>query len=261
MRIVIVANGIIARKNDVAHLARKADFIIAADGGAAYCVEIGIFPDVVIGDLDSISTSLLNMLKEKGKIIISYPADKDFTDLELALKYAVDRGANEIIVAGALGARWDMSVANLLLLGSDFLAHIKVKLVVENQTAIILRGGDQITIEGTCGDLLSLIPLSRDVHGVSTTGLRYPLKNEALKFAAARGVSNQFSSSQAVIRLDRGLLLCIYQLCNARCGVNLCRLISHLGKSLQGSGYLLLHRFHISTKLPQNVTNQPPLLL
>lgn len=211
MRILIVANGMITKKDDVADLARKMDWIFAADGGAAYCAKMGISPDVVIGDLDSTPKSLLEKFKAEGKKIISYPVDKDFTDLELALRYAVDQGAQEIIVAGALGARWDMSVANLMLLGSDFLARTKVRLVVENQTAIVLRGKDQITIKGICGDLLSLIPLSDDVHGVSTEGLRYPLKNETLKFAATRGVSNQFCCSTARIRLDKGLLLCIYQ--------------------------------------------------
>lgn len=208
---LIVANGIIAEKSEVADLARKADLVIAADGGAAYCSDIGILPDVIIGDLDSIPSSLLQRLKHAGKNIISYPPEKDFTDLELALQYAVDQGADEIVVAGALGARWDMSVANLMLLAADFLAHTKVCLVAENQTAILLRGKETITINAVPGDALSLIPLSKDVNGVSTRGLRYPLTDEALKFAATRGISNQFSSSRATIQLDSGLLLCIFQ--------------------------------------------------
>lgn len=202
---------------ELAALADRADLVIAADGGAEHCAAAGVVPDVVMGDFDSISSSLLKKLEGGGKKIIPYPAEKDFTDLELALKYAVDNGGKEIVVLGALGARWDMSVANLMLLGADFLQHAVVRLVVENQEAVLLRGGHEITVHGNIGDLFSLIPLGRNAHGVTTEGLRYPLDNETLFFTATRGVSNQLCSANATIALDAGLLLCIHERIAGEC--------------------------------------------
>ena len=150
MRIVIIANGSVEPKADLAYWAKQADLLIAADGGADHCLAAGIVPDGVIGDLDSISDSVLKILNSQGKIIISYPAEKDFTDLELAMRYAVDQGGRDHYL-GALGARWDMSVANLMLLGADFLKDKIVRLIVENQEAMLLRGPQEIAIQGDPG--------------------------------------------------------------------------------------------------------------
>lgn len=208
---IIVANGVIESKTLLLHWAGQADLVIAVDGGADYCLAAGIVPDRLIGDLDSVSESVLKTLKSKGKKIIAYSAEKDFTDLELALQHAVDLGGTELVILGALGARWDMSVANLMLLGADFLKEKKVRMVVENQEAVLLRPKEELSILGAPGDVLSLIPLGGDAEGISTSGLRYRLDREPLAFTATKGVSNQLISHEANVRLESGMLLCIHQ--------------------------------------------------
>ncbi len=210
MRILVAANGIYDPMIDLISWRKKTELLIAADGGSEQCLRAGVVPDVVIGDLDSISADSLRHLKKVGKKILSYPVEKDFTDLELALRYAVDHGGTEIVVLGALGARWDMSIANLMLLGADFLKNVKVCLVAENQETFLIREGREAEIQGAPGDLVSLIPMGGDVHGVTTAGLRYPLNDETLIFAATRGVSNQLISYRGGIRLKVGALLCIH---------------------------------------------------
>jgi len=211
LRAVIVANGVMESETDIAFWAKEADVIVAADGGTNYCYQADIIPDLVIGDLDSTSPDILNWVKQAGKEIRSYPVEKDYTDLELALRHVAAHGAEEIVILGALGARWDMSLANLMLLGADFMADLKVRLVDGPQEAFLLKGGKSTTIHGEAGDLISLIPLGRDALEVTTEGLRYPLNHETLYFAATRGVSNRLISNVATICLGEGLLICLHQ--------------------------------------------------
>ena len=210
MRILIVANGTIAPEANLPIRAKQTDFLIAVDGGADHCVAAGVIPDIVIGDLDSISLRSLNRMKRAEIKILSYPVEKDFTDLELALKYAVNQWEGEIVILGGLGTRWDMSLANLMLLGADFLKNRVVRMITGNQEAVLLRAGQQITIYGKIGSIVSLVPLSLDAKGITTQGLRYPLDNETLVFTATRGVSNQLRSKEATVYLRSGLLLCIH---------------------------------------------------
>ena len=210
MRILIVANGTIEPEVNLPNRAKQADFLIAVDGGADHCVAAGIIPDIVIGDLDSISLKSFNRIKRAEIKILSYPVEKDFTDLELALKHAVNQGQGEIVILGGLGTRWDMSIANLMLLGADFLKDRVIRMITGNQEAVLLRAGQQIAIYGKIGSIVSLIPLGLDAEGVTTQGLRYRLDNETLVFAATRGVSNQLRSKEAMVSLRSGLLLCIH---------------------------------------------------
>ena len=210
MQILIVANGTIEPEVNLSIRAKQADFLIAVDGGADHCVAAGVMPDIVIGDLDSISLYVLNRLKQAEIKILSYPVEKDFTDLELALQYAVNQPEGEIMIIGGIGTRWDMSLANLTLLGADFLENRVIRMIGGNQEAVLVRSGRQITIYGNIGNIVSLIPLCSDAKGVTTQGLRYPLDNETLFFAATRGISNQLRSKKATVYLHSGLLLCIH---------------------------------------------------
>jgi thiamine pyrophosphokinase len=96
--------------------------VIAADGGARLAASLGLRPQIVIGDLDSLDPQDRQVLTEAGARLQASPADKDETDLELALRLAVAGGAEQVAVLGALGGRLDMTLANLLLLADDRLA-------------------------------------------------------------------------------------------------------------------------------------------
>lgn len=138
-----------------------------------------------------------------------HPAAKDETDLELALYAARRWEAAEVLIYGALGARWDMSVANLLLLAHPDFQDLQIKLIAGSQTVTLVRGGERLRLQGKPGDIVSLIPLRGDVHGVQTEGLQYPLRDESLLFGATRGISNVLQGEQAAVSLESGELLCI----------------------------------------------------
>jgi len=202
LRYVIVANGILNQKIEV----KSDDIIIAADGGTIHCLNQNIYPNVVIGDLDSLSKEAIHELKTHNTKIIRYPTRKNFTDLELALLFAKDQSAEEIIIYGALGARWDQTIANLLL--PILFPFISITIIDELQRLHYIHSGQSITITGNQKDTISLIPLEGDAVGITTEGLEYPLKNETLYFGSSRGVSNRLLKKHGKVSLSKGFLLC-----------------------------------------------------
>lgn len=207
MQAVIFANGII---DDTGSVFSGNDLIIAADGGLHHCLSLGITPDVVIGDIDSLTANDINGLQIANVEIIRYPAKKDQTDLELALKLAIDRGADEIVVFGAMGGRWDMSIANILLPAEQNLSNATIRIIDGRHEIMLLRAGKEITFHGEKGDILSLIPLGRDALGITLSGLEYPLKDDLLRLGSSRGISNVFIENSATVFLKQGLLLCVH---------------------------------------------------
>ncbi|RLC32756.1 MAG: thiamine diphosphokinase [Deltaproteobacteria bacterium] len=211
MRSLIFANGILNHSGNVLKILTPDDLIIAADGGAGHCLNLGIKPDVAIGDFDSLSPGHLNQLKKTGTEIIRHPVRKNCTDLELALKLAVDRGADEILIFGALGRRWDMTIANIFMLAAPVPAQSQVRIIDGFQEIMLLCEMKPHSIHGRAGDILSLVPLSGDVRGITLGGLEYPLQDDILKFGATRGISNVLVDDTATVYFKQGQLLCILE--------------------------------------------------
>jgi thiamine pyrophosphokinase len=209
LRAVIFANGPVSGIDDIPAMLAPDDFLIAADGGLRHCRRLGLTPGAVVGDFDSLSADEIESMEAAGAEIHRHPAEKDETDLELALSLARSRGATEAIVIGGLGDRWDMTAANLLLPAMPAFASIRTRLVDGDQEIFYVRSGERVEIAGRPGDLLSLIPLNGDAEGVRIEGFAYPLSDETLTFGSTRGVSNIISGKAGTLFLRKGLLLCI----------------------------------------------------
>lgn len=207
MRTVIVANGEFAPPPDLEALLDSAEVLIAADGGARHLAKLKRRPDIVIGDLDSLTSTKVRELEKAGTHILRFPVEKDQSDLELALLHALKVGASEIYVLGALGRRWDHSLANLLLAAHPELAELQIVFLHGDQQLFLIRGDVQLGVP--VGTRLSLIPLKGDAKGVSSRGLAYTLDNETLYYGSTRGVSNKVERENAEIGLRKGLLLCV----------------------------------------------------
>lgn len=210
MNALIFANGELTDENQARRLAHQADLVIAADGGALHCLRLGIAPNDVVGDFDSLDATVQERLEAAGARLAAYPPAKDETDLELALRAAQEGGARQATILGALGARWDMSLANILLLAHPAFKELRIALVSGSQTVLLARPDRPLVIEGIPGDTVSLIPVGGDAAGVSTSGLEYPLRGERLAFGQTRGVSNVLLGTQAEISLAEGLLACVH---------------------------------------------------
>jgi thiamine pyrophosphokinase len=210
LRAVIVAAGSIDNPQRDRNRIQAEDFIIAADGGAAYSRLLGIQPDVIIGDLDSLDQDLLQHYRQLDINIITHPTHKDATDLELAIKYALQHEADEIIVLGALGERWDHSLGNILLLANPEFQEVTIRMVSGPVEIGLIQAPQSYQLTGTRGDLVSLIPIHGDASGITTHGLEYSLQDGRLKFGATRGISNTLTAESASISVQQGMLLCLH---------------------------------------------------
>jgi len=207
MRILIVANAPVIPDQRMSQLASQAQSVIAADGGAVALQRAGIQPHILIGDLDSLSEIHVATLAGMGTEIRRFRRDKDETDLELALLAAVDLGATHIDLCCVLGGRWDHTFASIALLTMPILKDIHVCIYADNQVLQIVR--DSVYIEGHVNHLVSLLPLTPEVTGITTDGLQYPLDNATLFFAHSRGVSNVITRVPARISISSGILLIV----------------------------------------------------
>jgi thiamine pyrophosphokinase len=212
MRSLIFANGDI---DDGAMVDRAlADagsdaLVVAADGGARVAQHYGVRVNTIIGDMDSVSAGELEALAQENVTILRYPAEKNETDLELALMYAVEQGATWLRVIGATGGRLDQSISNIYLLSLPLFEGRDIKLVAGKQALWLARAGTH-EIVGAAGDTISLIPLNGTARGVRTEALYYPLHDEDLYFGPARGVSNVMNGERAAVTLREGVLLVIH---------------------------------------------------
>jgi len=200
---VIIANGWL---NHAVELSPE-DLLIAADGGARHCLEKGLHPAYVVGDIDSLHSEQVVRLESQGSQFVRYPSRKDQTDLELAVDLAQNLGYSNILILGALGARWDQTIANIMLPAAR--PALRITLVDGDQEIHLLRAGEQIRLPGKAGDIVSLIPLAGTAAGILTQNLEYPLKGEDLFIGSTRGVSNVMTAAPAIVDLKEGLLLCI----------------------------------------------------
>lgn len=207
MHVLVVANG---APDDLPAGERvpAADLVIAANGGAANARRLGLRPSVIIGDMDSMTPADKAELEAAALHFITYPINKDATDLELALRFAVEQGAKTITVVGALGGRPDQMLANVFLVTLPFLAGVEVSLLGNGWQAFAVR--DTALIEGAAGDTLSLIPLTPEVTGVTTTGLAWSLDKATLVFGSSLGISNRMTEDVVRISVGEGIMLVVH---------------------------------------------------
>jgi len=206
-RVIIFANGHLPDLEAARALLHADDYIIAADGGSNHLMEMGILPEIVIGDLDSVDEDTLFELTNAEVRIEQYSEDKDETDIELALRYAADLRPSAILIVGALGGRLDQTLANLSLLTDPTLYGIDICLDDGVEEAFFCR--KQVEVRGRSGDTVSLIPWHGPVEGVTTEGLQWPLYSETLYPDKSRGISNVMLKDEASIRIQSGLLLIV----------------------------------------------------
>ncbi|HEY4690736.1 MAG TPA: thiamine diphosphokinase [Anaerolineae bacterium] len=210
MRALIFANGDPTSRETAHHWMLPGSIVIAADGGTRNALEAGLTPDTVIGDLDSLPEALRADLEARGVRFIVHPARKDETDLELAIRHALDHGATDIVILSALGGRWDQSLANILLLTLPALRDVPTQIVDHRQTITLVTGGREARIDGHIGDTLSLLALSGDARGVTIEGCEYPLTDGALPFGKTLGISNVLAEPAARVGVKEGIVLAIH---------------------------------------------------
>jgi len=211
-RAIIFANGDLPNIRIAQDLLQPDDFLIGVDGGTVHIFNMGLRPNVVVGDMDSIPEEILSRLTASDVEINLHPADKNETDLELALDYAIRSAHREILILAAMGGRLDHALSNLLLLTHPRLQDLKIRIDDGMEELFFCR--DQVHVHGRPGDLVSLIPWGGQVTGIATNHLKWPLRGETLVPYKTRGVSNQMLAEAASIKIASGLLLIIHRRIN-----------------------------------------------
>lgn len=202
LKTLLVLNGEKINKSIMYNLRDKSDFILSADGGTDYCIQIGIVPDLVLGDLDSISAKTMKILEKENVPINIFPVKKDKTDSQLSIEYLMDIGAREITIVGAIGSRMDYSLANILLLKTIKDKGINGKIVDNNNTILIVD--DELILDRQEGYFVSIIPIQIEGAMVSLRGFEYNLSKVRIDFASTHGVSNIIKDTKGYIKVHEG---------------------------------------------------------
>lgn len=180
-------------------------YIVACDGGMSHCLNLGIKPDVIVGDFDSVKENVYKYYKSEKIPFKQFPCRKDETDMELGLDAAIEAGAKDITIIGGIGSRLDHTMANCQLLYALLKEGIKARIANEyNEIELIDK---DVVIEGHKGDIVSLIPMTEEVLGVTTKNLEYPLCDAKLCFGSRLiAVSNIMTEDEAFVSIKSGLI-------------------------------------------------------
>jgi thiamine pyrophosphokinase len=180
------------------------DYVIAADSGLYAALRLGLRTDLLIGDLDSVEPAVVEAAQFD---VERHPQAKDRTDIVLALDRARDLRPRRLIVVSGGGGRLDHAFGNLLVLASPAYAAMQVDAFVGSARLAVIR--DCRALSGPAGRLISLFAVGGPARGVTTAGLRYPLRDDVLDPTSSRGVSNEFLGGPAQVSLTSGTLLSI----------------------------------------------------
>ncbi|WP_337101392.1 thiamine diphosphokinase [Paenibacillus sp. YIM B09110] len=184
------------------------DLLIGADSGARFLVQHGLRPDIAIGDFDSVSDSDLAVIRgQSAKTIACDPIDKDFTDTEMAFRLALDLKPQEVMLLGALGTRFDHSLANVHLLALADELGISASII--DQHNIIYLASTVTTVHKRNFANVSLLPLSMEVTGITLHGFQYPLAEATLSIGMSLGISNVLLDETGILSFREGKLLII----------------------------------------------------
>ncbi len=181
--------------------------VVAADSGLDGARRLGLTPDLVVGDMDSVDPASLAAAERAGVPVERHPAAKDATDLDLALDAALARGARRIVVVTGAGDRFDHALAVALSLAAPRLAGVAVEAWIGRARLWVVR--DEAVLTGEPGAIVSLLPVHGPARGVTTEGLLYPLAGEDLEPGTTRGVSNEMTAAEALVRVRDGVLLAV----------------------------------------------------
>lgn len=208
MKAVIFAGAKITDYGFCKEYLEGADLLICCDAGLDHAKALGLTPDYIVGDFDSVSQEVLEYYKEKNIPVRQFPVKKDETDMQLGIYLALEQGATELVLFGGIGSRFDHSLANAHLLLGLLKKGIRARLVDQNNCVELVDR--PMIIHGKVGDLVSTIPLSMMVKGITLTGFEYPLTNRDLALDDEMiAVSNVLAAEKASIYFTEGYLFVI----------------------------------------------------
>ncbi|MDD5934380.1 MAG: thiamine diphosphokinase [Clostridiales bacterium] len=186
------------------------DCLIAVDNGLSYMDQLGLKPDVIVGDFDTADHQLVDKYKDLNSIqTIELVPEKDETDTETAVDYAIRMGYEEVVLLGAMGGRFDHTLGNLHML-YRLLQHKIHGLMLDEKNQIYLKDSSfTLKKETAFGTYVSLIPFTPTVEKLSLQGFKYPLHEFLLQSGVSIGISNEIKDDNCEITFEKGILIII----------------------------------------------------
>lgn len=192
MRAVIIGNGEIKDYDYIKSKLKDDDYIICADGGLKHLDMLKIKADIALGDFDSA------VINDKIKSV-TYPVDKDLTDGEIALNFALEKDFSQILMIAMTGTRLDHTLTNIMMLSRDS----RICLIDDKNEIYAVH--NKLVLRCKKGKTLSIIPVFKNLTGVFTKGLKYVLNNDTLVFGTSRGNSNVIIDDKCTITVGDGI--------------------------------------------------------
>ncbi|PZN11898.1 MAG: thiamine diphosphokinase [Bacillota bacterium] len=212
---VVVAGGNLGApelRAEAERLVATAAFCVAADGGLRLLRAVGRWPDVLVGDFDTLSRREVEEAEAAGVTVLRFPTAKDATDSELALDLVEERGGpRRVYLIGGVGDRMDHTLANLMMAARLCLEGRDVTIIAASAHIAPLVGPGRVCFSGRPGQPVSLIPLTPCLTGVTTEGLVYPLKEATLRFGTTLAVSNELAGERGAFSARAGRALVVLQ--------------------------------------------------
>ena len=203
----VVVIGGVAPDRRLAKLLNQPNLVVAADVGLHHAIDLGLRVNAVVGDMDSVDRAVLVGAEVNGVEVVRSPSDKDLTDTELALRHAIERGANHLTLVTGGGGRLDHQLGVIASLAHREFAHCLISAWWDTARLDVLHGPTSRDVTGTVGEVIGLHAFGGDAHGVTTNGLKWNVSGETFPAHSSRGVSNEFIRSTASISLESGTLI------------------------------------------------------
>ncbi len=204
---IIIANGDSPKKGILKYLQKNgAETVIAADGGANSAYKLGIIPNVIIGDFDSIKPKVKEYFADKSEIIMC--ERQDDTDVEKSLKFAIKKGYETVYLLGGTGDRMDHSICNL---GIVLKYHSRIRIVLLHGKTILHPYSLNVVLETIPNEILSLYAFN-DNTTISSDGLKYQLNNSTLRFGESESTSNVALGKEVKLKINGGIIFVIREL-------------------------------------------------
>ena len=210
MRAAIFLNGAPDSERLIQAVAERADFVMAADGGARFALAAGIVPHLIVGDMDSLGEDLAQEIERRGAELERHPVRKDKMDGHLAVLAARERGATAAEFVCAAGERVGAVFAlPHILLAAERLG-LRSSVVADWGRMFVVETGSR-TLEGKAGDSISVFPLAGQATGLTLEGMGYPLTNATLEPGDTLGFHNELVEQEGTVSVQSGTLLIVHE--------------------------------------------------
>ncbi|MDW5299058.1 MAG: thiamine diphosphokinase [Sedimentibacter sp.] len=203
---LIIANGDDVDKSLIKNM--HFDCVICADGGLGKAERLGVVPNIILGDFDSVEPSVLEKYRSMNVEIEKFPTEKDYTDMELSIEFALKLGYNNIILVGATGGpRLDHSIANIMLLEKYFNLGVNIEIIDNNNKIQIISDNTDLYLNHKENYFISIVPVTYLISGLTLEGFKYPLDNVIVKRGSTLCISNEIIKDRGRILLNKGIAL------------------------------------------------------